>query len=138
MKSFMFLVTMVLMTTYILVVPVKAAEDEFPFKTNVVVTNNLGTGINLLIRCRSKDDDLGVHNLPNGQPLKWSFKANFFGTTLFWCNLSWNNVQKNVEIYNDKPHDPECVSQCLRSVRQDGLYFYNEKKGAFWYKKYSW
>ncbi|KAL6208833.1 hypothetical protein ACLB2K_019778 [Fragaria x ananassa] len=51
------------------------------------VVNKLGEGRWLAVHCKSKDDDLGNHDLAPGQDYWFTFKSNYWGTTLFWCNL---------------------------------------------------
>ncbi|KAF7818495.1 putative glutathione S-transferase [Senna tora] len=65
-----------------------AAKDPlFPelIKWHVYVVNGLSNNQNLVVRCKSKDDDLGIHNLYVGSNFTWSFKTDFFHSTLFWC-----------------------------------------------------
>ncbi|XP_004488956.1 S-protein homolog 2-like [Cicer arietinum] len=121
-------------------VGVQAIEtDHFPPReTTVVVENDLAAPNKLVMHCQSDDDDLGVSNLSSGEKTSWSFKPNIFGTTLFWCNFNWNNLVKSVDIYNAKHDDHgECITTCLRSVREYGFYYYNEIDNQ-WYKKYTW
>ncbi|KAE9613635.1 putative plant self-incompatibility S1 [Lupinus albus] len=128
---------LVTLTTYMFMVPVQCQQNTFPQVTTVSVMNELGNDFTLFLHCKSKDDDLGVHAVANGQAQTWSFRLNVIGTTLFWCNIKWSNTTKNVEIYNAATDDAQCLSQCRRSVRQDGIYYYWQFK-TYWYKKYIW
>jgi len=44
---------------------------------------------------------------------------------------------KSVEIYYTKHDDMECLKNYLRSIRQDGTYYYSDVDNE-WYKKSSW
>jgi len=57
---------------------------------HVSIVNNLGDNLNVTIHCKSKDNDLGVHLLRNGDSFGWEFNDNIFGTTLFYCSFQWN------------------------------------------------
>ncbi|KAL3518657.1 hypothetical protein ACH5RR_021246 [Cinchona calisaya] len=46
-----------------------------------------GTGGKINIRCQSKDDDLGYHIVKDGDVYSWSFGANIWGSTLFYCDV---------------------------------------------------
>ncbi|CAI0394821.1 unnamed protein product [Linum tenue] len=56
-------------------------------QATVYITNHLTKKI-LIVHCRSKDDDLGVHAVAVGATIHWSFGQNLFGGTLFWCKLA--------------------------------------------------
>nr|AFK40358.1 unknown [Lotus japonicus] len=115
-----------------LIVPVHGRRNT------VRITNDLkGSGFTqLLVHCGSKDDDLGIHYLQSGQSFQWSFKDNIWGTTLFWCHLGWNSVSQTITAY--RYSDDSCGSQCWRSIRPDGAYFYSAEPFRRWDKKYSW
>lgn len=59
-----------------------------PFKTVVQVFNQL-YGTSFTIHCKSKDDDLGTHKVGPKGNYRFEFRANFGGTTLFFCEVSW-------------------------------------------------
>lgn len=138
MQLFMYFVTISLLVTTTIMAPVLQATENLMPLTTVVVMNNLGDGINLFIHCKSKDNDLGPANLANGESKKWHF-VNVTGTTLYWCNLKWNNVTKNFQVYNTAVHAKECTD-CERSVKQDGIWFYNQndQKKETWYLGVTW
>ncbi|ESW06872.1 hypothetical protein PHAVU_010G083600 [Phaseolus vulgaris] len=105
-------------------------------KKTVRVTNDMTNGISVFLHCKSRDDDLGARVLEIGQYQEWSFRNNIGHTTLFWCNLQARNVQNHFEAYSYKEDSAVC-DQCYRSLKDDGLYFFNqyEKK---WEKKAAW
>ncbi|XP_057444366.1 S-protein homolog 29-like [Lotus japonicus] len=123
------------------IVPVQSQQggrDRWPWRKIVRVQNDLGNGVTLYVHCRSKDDDLGEHYLSNGQYQEWSFGISWIGSTLFWCNVGWNDVKHSFEAYNNGRDYLLCGSQCWRSIKPDGAYFYLERKGHRWVKQYEW
>ncbi|CAI0413420.1 unnamed protein product [Linum tenue] len=68
-----------------------AADGEEGLIKNhhVHVSSELTGGKVLLVHCKSKDDDLGIHNLTAGSEFTWKFKLDvWLRTTLFWCYLA--------------------------------------------------
>ncbi|RDX82151.1 S-protein-like 2, partial [Mucuna pruriens] len=58
-------------------------------KTHVYIKNSLG--VDLLIHCKSRDNDLGVQLLHPNDTFGFGFRVNLFGTTLFYCSFQWGN-----------------------------------------------
>ncbi|KAL6189325.1 hypothetical protein ACLB2K_040714 [Fragaria x ananassa] len=92
------------------VIPNKESYDwsftTGPFsRVHVTVENDLGMlGSDHLVlkaHCRSKDDDLGVRNLPPHASFKFSFRPHVIFKTVFTCDFDWpNNVHHQFDIYN--------------------------------------
>lgn len=95
-------------------------------RRKVCVQNDLGDGIHLITHCKSKDDDLGVRDLANGQYTEWKFGLYIFGQTLFWCSMKWSNVHGKFDVYKNEKDFHRCYV-CKYSIRQDEAYTYNEK-----------
>lgn len=128
---------LLIIATCSLIVPVQGQDVDsfqYPLKKTVRVINNLA-GTQLSVHCHSGDDDLGQHYLHSGQYVEWSFEDNFWGTTLYWCDFAWNNVQKSFRVYSTKKDDYRGYKPYL-SIRPDGAYFYDGFK--FWLKKIPW
>ena len=53
----------------------------------------------LNVHCKSKDDDLGARVLETETHFDWSFKINFWQTTLFWCNFNSVNGYNSFEVF---------------------------------------
>ncbi|CAJ1949822.1 unnamed protein product [Sphenostylis stenocarpa] len=106
-------------------------------KKHVRVTNDMKDGVLIYLHCRSKNDDLGVHVIANGEFQEWSFKDNLGDTTLFWCSMDAYNVQMSFEVYSAKTDSAKCDKQCYRSLRKDGAYFYYQFQNI-WKKELSW
>ncbi|XP_020220440.1 self-incompatibility protein S1 [Cajanus cajan] len=105
-------------------------------RKTVLVKNDIDSGVTVNLHCRSKDDDLGLHVLRLGEQQVWSFRDNIFRTTLFWCTMDAKNKEYQFEIYRAKT-DRTCTSQCFRSLREDGAYFWNQPL-QLWEKRISW
>ncbi|CAI0459046.1 unnamed protein product, partial [Linum tenue] len=41
----------------------------------------------LLVHCKSKEDDLGLHYIAVNDEFQWHFRNEVFKQTLFWCRL---------------------------------------------------
>lgn len=75
-------------------------ESGFPLiKWHMHVVNGLSAGRVLFAHCQSKDDDLGHHNLTTGSELSWTFRNNFWGTTLFWCYTRTGNQHATFKVF---------------------------------------
>ncbi|KAJ1387783.1 Plant self-incompatibility protein S1 [Sesbania bispinosa] len=107
--------------------------------TVVTIQNDLSPNTQLFAHCQSADGhDLGVHYIRFAQNIHWSFRVNRHVTTLYSCAIRWNNLpQKNITVYDAAAGEGTvCLSKCIRSVKTDGVYFFNEIRGT-WDKRYS-
>ncbi|KAF3456441.1 hypothetical protein FNV43_RR01091 [Rhamnella rubrinervis] len=79
---------------------------------HVSITNALDPGVVLTIHCKSKDDDLGQHQLPYNSSFSWKFKSNaILRNTLFYCYIWWDGGYGAFDIYKATRDDPRCASQ---------------------------
>ncbi|CAN0897800.1 S-protein homolog 1 [Linum grandiflorum] len=104
--------------------------------THVHVINELSKSKPLLVHCKSKDDDMGIHWVgPNGE-YEWRFKPKIFGNTLFWCHVKKRDKEIVYKAYWEDNHDND--RQYMDHVRwvakEDGLYLRQFWKGVdvFW------
>ncbi|PIA62066.1 hypothetical protein AQUCO_00200209v1 [Aquilegia coerulea] len=117
-------------------------------RVSVYVNNMVAPDTMLDIHCKSKNDDLGLHKIAYRQNQTWSFKINFWGTTLFWCGMGWHDkdprgfnpggyIHGSFEIYNYKRDSKKCDGICVWNVQNYGIYFVNKdtKKNEF---MFSW
>ncbi|CAN1143027.1 hypothetical protein LINPERPRIM_LOCUS26319 [Linum perenne] len=58
---------------------------EWPKKNTMHIINEL-TLLDLIVHCRSKDDDLGAQVVHVMSEFSWSFTG--YGITLFWCKVA--------------------------------------------------
>ncbi|KAK3221095.1 hypothetical protein Dsin_015065 [Dipteronia sinensis] len=70
----------------------KAGGGLLDPKVHLSIENNMGSGVDLTLHCKSKDDDLGEHKLPNSGKYMFQFRPNYWGTTLFFCSFAWPNA----------------------------------------------
>ncbi|XVF61735.1 hypothetical protein PTKIN_Ptkin08bG0154300 [Pterospermum kingtungense] len=106
---------------------------------HVHISNGLNNYQKLTIHCKSGDDDLGWHVIPVSLEWNWTFRANFFGSTLYWCNMSWSKHQGSFEVFvmNYSMLQKCDFKECFWSARDDGLYLENDSDGS-WLKLYNW
>ncbi|PON66088.1 Self-incompatibility protein [Trema orientale] len=95
-------------------------------KTTVQIYNNLGDGLNLSIHCKSKDDDLGFHEVKNNEFYEWSFHVNFAMTTLFFCTLSWRDSTGTFDMFKTNRDINRCVTLCTWRAKTDALHGYKQ------------
>ncbi|XP_054786010.1 S-protein homolog 5-like [Prosopis cineraria] len=104
---------------------------------HVRITNDLGKGRVLKIHCKSKNDDLGVHNLSFQSTYQWKFRSNIFlRVTLFYCYMWWGKVEGSFNVYEAARDDKKC-EDCKWSIRTDGAYWFDPQNGH-WNLLYRW
>ncbi|XP_042491178.1 S-protein homolog 5-like [Macadamia integrifolia] len=96
---------------------------------HVRIINELGEGYVLTIHCKSKDDDLGVHDLSYQKYFEWGFHDNLWGTTLYFCRIQWRNADVYFDIYDEKRDRFGCCEHWW-AAKMDALYSVNPKTGA--------
>lgn len=100
-----------------------------PLKKNFVrIINNLNNGETLNFRCQSKDDDLDVRSLAVNEQFEFGFRVNFWGRTLYFCNLWY--LDKHAVFDAFKPtmdFKAECGGShhCIWTAKEDGVYLLN-------------
>ncbi|GLU07862.1 hypothetical protein SLE2022_248010 [Rubroshorea leprosula] len=98
---------------------------------HVHIVNNLSRDL-LTLSCKSKDDNLGLHELGIGQSFSFKFHVNLFKTTLFWCNFDWGEKDhwNSIKVfYYDELFLQYCDYQnCNWSARDDGIYLQNLRR----------
>ncbi|KAF9619875.1 hypothetical protein IFM89_009657 [Coptis chinensis] len=100
-------------------------------EVEVYVNNLIAPNILLYNHCKSKENDLGLQKVAYGHNQTWSFRVNFFATTLYWCNMYWFNdmsksyVQGGFQIYKATRDYDKCDGNCVRNVKREGLCFFN-------------
>ena len=96
-------------------------------KIKVVILNNLPDNQEVTLHCQSQDDDLGIHVVPFNGTFEWSFRLNFWMTTLFYCQFTWRAASSTFNIYEAKRDgNIRCPTYCSWEVRDDGVYGFTE------------
>lgn len=140
-KNMAVLVLVLVLSIFSYMSEVKAAFEKY----EIHIINNLPNSI-LRVHPQSKDNDLGYHNLNNGQDYTWSFKVNFPSTTLYFAHFWWNNKkQKSFNVFDIGLGMDYCgyniiaLNRCYWYVKEDGFYIQNNYKSGHPLKKmYDW
>lgn len=128
----------------VLVLALTLAEPCFSFRFSpwrVRVFNNMTNGQTVSIHCKSKDDDLGQHNLEVGKELTWGFRENILSSTLFWCYIRNQHDHVSLEVFNAKDYNLyyRCKGlECIWSIRDDGIYQRNKSRDNKFYLRAKW
>ncbi|KAK7349443.1 hypothetical protein VNO77_06815 [Canavalia gladiata] len=93
----------------------------------VRVTNLLNEGLPFTIHCKSRDDDLGAHDVSNKGTYQWSFHRNIFGTTLFFCGIHWRDGSMVYDVYKASRDIDRCFTNCYWEVTNNALIGYTQK-----------
>ncbi|OMO68683.1 Proton-dependent oligopeptide transporter family [Corchorus olitorius] len=88
----------------------RASNIHLVPKWKVTIVNNLTPGKILTTHCQSRDDDIGVHQIPvGGPPQQWSFRPRVIGITVFWCRFSKDDFYASMEVFRgDRRVDIPC------------------------------
>lgn len=95
----------------------KKTERLFP-RFQLYVINELPD--ELRVHCASKDDDLGYHTLQRDENIHWSFRENFWGTTLFFCHFWWGSRDKAFDVFTGGDQSDVIIIGWV--VKEDGFY----------------
>ncbi|XVF55877.1 hypothetical protein PTKIN_Ptkin06aG0071800 [Pterospermum kingtungense] len=100
-------------------------------EVHVRIMNRLGNHRTLNMHCQSKDDDLGHVAVPDGGEFEWKFSVNFWGTTLFYCNVHWDESGWHLfDAYSYEWDSDRCRKECIWMISKDGLLLsYNPEFG---------
>ncbi|KAB1227572.1 hypothetical protein CJ030_MR1G019968 [Morella rubra] len=98
---------------------------------HVQMFNNLSSGSDLTVHCKSRDDDLGVHLVRFSKGFyEFEFSVNIWKTTLFFCSFQWPNAFHWFDIYSFH-RDADLCTNCIWKVNETGpclLDLHNSKK----------
>ncbi|BFG14342.1 hypothetical protein CerSpe_006160 [Prunus speciosa] len=92
------------------------------------IINGLVPKSDVLVHCKSKEDDLGVHLLHYNTTYEFEFKPNIWGTTRFYCSFTWPSRIEWFDIYK---HQRDELAYCLWMVKPDGPCRYNREHKSF-------
>ncbi|KAL0551299.1 hypothetical protein IC582_010385 [Cucumis melo] len=105
-------------------------EGKIDFRSppmTVNITNEInGVNNQLTVHCKSGDDDLGVHKLPHLVSYTFTFRPNFWGSTLFYCKFQWSSWLHYFDIYKDSRDNLRCnQTLCLWIISEKGICMFN-------------
>ncbi|EYU31433.1 hypothetical protein MIMGU_mgv1a023340mg, partial [Erythranthe guttata] len=75
-------------------------ETEAKKEALVKIYNRMPQGTTLTVQCASKNDNLGYRPLSTGQDFNWSFRTNFWRTTLFFCRFWWGQKTIAFDVFD--------------------------------------
>jgi len=71
-------------------------------KVHVKITNRLSQNKDLLVHCKSREDDLGEHSLKSGDSYEFSFGEKFLWTSHFFCGFTFDGTTSFADAYDGK------------------------------------
>ncbi|XP_021735320.1 S-protein homolog 5-like [Chenopodium quinoa] len=75
----------------------------------------------LQVHCKSKDDDLGVHQLNLGEFYEFHFLPNYvFPNTLFFCGFVFDDTLHWYNIYDQVRDQERCPDSCYWTIKEPG------------------
>ncbi|XVF38088.1 hypothetical protein REPUB_Repub20aG0067800 [Reevesia pubescens] len=111
--------------------------DLFQHKVHLQISNHVGEGLNLTVRCKSKDDDLGNHVISYQNKWEFHFRPNFLGSTLFYCSMAWKDAFHWFDIFIYE-RDYVVCKVCEWSVKPEGPCRFANATNKFEYSCFSW
>ncbi|PRQ45873.1 putative plant self-incompatibility S1 [Rosa chinensis] len=108
----------VLFLTVLLLLKNTCEAQIVKHKTHLQISNYMET--ELTIHCKSKDNDIGVKTLPPQGSYAFSFRPNFWNSTLFFCKFTWKDGSHWFDIYVQTRDQHSCVKNCNWFVVKNG------------------
>ncbi|KAF3619911.1 hypothetical protein FXO38_32663 [Capsicum annuum] len=101
----------------------------------VHVINRLPDGMTMTLHCQSHETDLGQSILEVGEEVDWSFRVNYWGTTLFFCDVQWDGngfIWYHFNAYDATRDYRRCRTECWWVITQEEmLYGYNQETDSW-------
>ncbi|XP_054805874.1 S-protein homolog 2-like [Prosopis cineraria] len=122
------------MAVIILMVVGAAPRGEAAFKIprrTVNMANDLGRGLDLTVHCKQKGEDLGEHLLHPNETYEFTFRPNFWGTTLYFCRFYWTGASNWLVVFSMQRDHDKCPVGCFWKIRQDKASRLSIKSHAF-------
>ncbi|KAL3620020.1 hypothetical protein CASFOL_034932 [Castilleja foliolosa] len=82
----------------------------------------------LIAECKSKNDDIGKHELSPGQSFSWRFRTNIWSSTLFYCYFWWGAKYKAMDVFDGTWDSTSYYHMYSYVLNVDGVYLSNEEK----------
>lgn len=138
-----FILLVVLESNMIIMTCLAQSKVQLPLSPwQVTITNNMSDS-NLVVHCKSRDNDLGEHVIKQGGKYFWKFKENVWSTTLFWCNFRSKYGQVSGEVFwpenGISQFSDQCVNNnCIWSVQVRGVFLYSNSDFKTYHTTYPW
>jgi|UniRef100_A0A2N9IMD1 hypothetical protein len=104
-------------------------------KVHVRIVNKLGSGRIMNVHYQSHDDDLGFHAIPDGLEMEWKFSVNIWSTTMFYCDVQWDNSNwHHFVAYSDSYEWDSniCQTECSWLISKEGQLFVYDQEFRNW------
>ncbi|KAF8397988.1 hypothetical protein HHK36_016914 [Tetracentron sinense] len=120
-------------SSFVILLMIMVSKSMALTEVHVRIMNKLGYGRSMNIHCQSRDDDLGFLTVPDGLETGWRFSVNFWGTTLFFCDVQWGNSRWfHFDAYSTNRDFDRCRTECRWMISPDGfLIGYSQKFGEW-------
>ncbi|XP_057497333.1 S-protein homolog 29-like [Actinidia eriantha] len=90
----------------------------------------------LRFRCQSKDNDLGLKTLVEGQEFSWRFQLHVPSVTVYSCHFYWGSKQREFVVYDSSVTRPLNDYNVYWVAKPDGFYQSNDIGLVNEYKKF--
>ncbi|GLT31746.1 hypothetical protein SLA2020_064570 [Shorea laevis] len=101
------------------------------------IFNNVQPADKLTVHCKSGDEDVGEVEVKYGEAYEFKFNPNVWGTTLYFCRITWRYKTLSFDAYRHSRDFTTCDLYCVWSVTIDGPYFFDARK-RIWVLRYKW
>ncbi|ONI27011.1 hypothetical protein PRUPE_1G062900 [Prunus persica] len=101
---------------------------SFFVSTDVKIINALGPQTDLNVHCRSKNDDIGLHNLHHEDNFQFHFRPNYWRSTKFYCSFKWSDQFHWFDIFI---HNRDDCKHCTWMIKSGGPCRYNDETESF-------
>lgn len=108
----------VLFLTVLLLLRTTCEAQLVKHKTYLRISNYMAK--KLTVHCKSKDDDIGVQILAPQASFEFSFRPNFWNSTLYFCQFIWEGGSHWFDIYVQTRDQHACVKHCNWFVTKTG------------------
>ncbi|PKI64253.1 hypothetical protein CRG98_015363 [Punica granatum] len=100
----------------------------------VKIYYELPKNASFIIHSKSGDDDLGSHVVGVGKHYGFGFRANIWGTALFFCRASWQG-RKIERAISSASRDEwgRCLNFCIWQARDNGILVYRSETLSYLY-----
>ncbi|KAL3726768.1 hypothetical protein ACJRO7_031636 [Eucalyptus globulus] len=97
------------------------------FRIHARITNRLPGGVTLRVHCKSKDDDLGFHDIAPNKYWGFKFFPNRFNT-LFYCSVQWPGHFHYFNVFDNEDRDAEFMGRWI--IKPEGPCWYITYRGV--------
>lgn len=98
-------------------------------RVRVLITNEMSDyqgrpNMTITLHCRSRDDDLGVHQVTYLENYEFSFLPSIVRNTIFECGVKWDGDSHSFVAYNKNKDKNKC-RVCLWKIKPEAPCRYN-------------